>query len=61
MKNFSKKKQLDKDGVEQEGISIPISIGPARNELDNAGVSSSAYDVIVNPDVLKDAADDKTG
>ena len=57
----SNRTQLDENGVEQEGIHVPISLGPKMNVKDNKGVDAHAYDFIVNPKVVKDAKGDKTG
>lgn len=57
----SNRSQLDENGVEQEGVHVPISLGPKMKVKDNKGVDSHAYDFIVNPKVVKDTKDDKTG
>lgn len=57
----STRKQLAEDGSEQEGLHVPLSLGPPREDRDNAGKSCLVYDVIVNPDVVKQARDDKSG
>jgi hypothetical protein len=61
IKNFSKRVQLMEDGTEQEGLSVPCSVGPPRGETDKAGKPAVVFDVIVNPQVVKDAKDDLTG
>ena len=61
IKNFSKRVQLMEDGTEQEGLSVPCSVGPPRSETDKAGKPAVVFDVIVNPQVIQDATDDVTG
>ena len=61
IKNFSKKVQLMEDGTEQEGLSVPCSVGPPRPETDKAGKPAVVFDVIVNPQVIKDTKDDVSG
>lgn len=43
------------------GMSVPVSVGPPRVSMDKSGKESVTYDVIVNPKVIQEAADDKTG
>ena len=59
--NLSKKVQLMEDGTEQEGINIPMSVGPPRPDKDKSGNSCLVFDMIVNPEVVKDSKEDKTG
>ena len=59
--NLSKKTQLMDDGTEQEGINIPMSVGPPRPDKDKSGNSCLVFDMIVNPEVVKDSKEDKTG
>ena len=61
IKNFSKRVQLMEDGTEQEGLSVPCSVGPPRSETDRAGKPAVVFDVIVNPQVIKDAKEDVSG
>ena len=61
IKNFSKKVQLMEDGTEQEGVSVPMSVGPPKPDKDAAGKSCVVFDMIVNPDVIADAKEDKSG
>lgn len=55
------KKKLDAEGNEVEGLNIPMSVGAAHIEVDKKGVPSTAYDIVVHPDVLVDMEDDVTG
>ncbi|GBG32196.1 Protein kintoun [Hondaea fermentalgiana] len=57
----SMRKQLAEDGSEQEGLHVPLSLGPPREDRDNAGKSCIVYDIIVNPEVLVRSREDKTG
>ena len=61
IKNFSKRVQLMEDGTEQEGLNVPCSVGPPRTETDKAGKPAIVFDVIVNPQVVKDSNDDVSG
>ena len=61
IKNFSKRVQLMEDGTEQEGLSVPCSVGPPRSVNDKAGKPAVVFDVIVNPAVVKEAVGDVTG
>ena len=61
IKNFSKRVQLMEDGSEQEGLSVPCSVGPPRPIKDKAGKPAVVFDVIVNPAVVKEATGDVTG
>ena len=58
---FSRVKHLGDDGAEEEGINVPVAVGPHREELDNGGRPCSVYDVIVHPGVVADCARDGTG
>lgn len=55
------KKKLDDKGEEVEGINVPMSVGPGRSEKDKSGVDCIVYDMIVNPLVLNECQNDKTG
>jgi hypothetical protein len=55
------KKKLNADGESVEGLNIPMSVGPAHNEVDKSGASCTCFDVIVNPKVLIEATEDTTG
>ena len=57
----SMKKKLDDEGNEIEGMNIPMSVGAGRSEKDKKGVDSIVYDIVVNPDVIKDIEEDATG
>ncbi|ETV67566.1 hypothetical protein H257_16295 [Aphanomyces astaci] len=57
---FSKKKQLDEHGDEQEGIHVPLSLGPPHEVVDHAQKTCLAVDVAVNPGVLDDCNNDAT-
>ncbi len=61
IKTFSKQKKLDEDGEEQEGIHVPLSLGPPHEVVDHAKKTCIAVDVAVNPQVIKDCDSDKTG
>ncbi|OQR90262.1 hypothetical protein ACHHYP_05679 [Achlya hypogyna] len=61
IKAFSKQKKLDENGEEQEGIHVPLSLGPPHEVLDHAKKTSLAIDVAVNPQVLADADADTSG
>jgi hypothetical protein len=55
------KKKLNDDGEEVEGLNIPISVGPGRERPDKSGILCLVYDVMVNPKVVEEAIEDKTG
>ena len=55
------KKRLDENGDEIEGLNIPMSVGPAHTGLDHNGATCDVYDIIVNPKVVLEAFEDKTG
>jgi hypothetical protein len=55
------KKKLNEEGEEVEGMNIPLSVGQAKEGKDKSGVPCTIYDVIVNPQVLKDVLSDVTG
>lgn len=55
------KKKLDANGEEVEGMNIPLSVGPRRSDKDKSGAHCHVYDVIVNPQVIKDITEDITG
>ena len=59
--NLSRKTQLMEDGTEQEGVNIPMSVGPPKPDKDKSGKSCLVFDMIVNPEVVKDSKEDKTG
>lgn len=61
IQKMSTKKKLADDGSEQEGLNIPLSLGPPRSDKDKAGEACIVYDIIVNPEVLENANNDKTG
>lgn len=55
------KKRLNENGESVEGMNIPMSCGPGRNSVDKAGISCRAYDIIVNPKVIEEGVEDKSG
>jgi hypothetical protein len=55
------KKRLDESGQEVEGMNIPMSVGPKRLSNDKNGNACAAYDIIVNPKVVRDATTDTSG
>lgn len=55
------KKKLGDDGQPVEGMNIPLSVGPRRQAQDKSGIDCVVYDIIVNPDVVKEAISDETG
>ena len=55
------KKKLDDQGDEIEGMNIPMSVGPAMEDIDKKGIPCIIYDIIVNPIVITESAADKTG
>ena len=55
------KKRLDENGEEVEGLNIPMSVGPRRDDTDKAGVPCMVFDIMVNPTVVKDAVEDQVG
>ncbi|KAF0717907.1 Aste57867_2022 [Aphanomyces stellatus] len=57
---FSKKKKLDENGDEQEGIHVPLSLGPPHEVVDHAEKTCLAIDIAVNPGVLDDCNNDMT-
>ena len=54
-------KRLDDQGKEVEGVSVPVSIGPQNPCEDNKKDPCVSTDCVVNPRVLADADEDKTG
>lgn len=46
-------KQLDDQGKEVEGVRVPVSIGPEREDEDNKGDKCFVIDCVVNPKVLE--------
>ena len=54
-------KRLDDEGKEVEGVSVPVSIGPQNPCEDNKKDPCVSTDCVVNPKVLADADEDKTG
>lgn len=60
-KGMSKKTQLDAEGKEQEGINIPLSVGAPRRGTDKKGRACVVVDVVVNPEVVRDCQEDKSG
>ncbi|KAH8093671.1 hypothetical protein JL720_4821 [Aureococcus anophagefferens] len=54
-------KRLDDQGKEVEGVSVPVSIGPQNPCEDNKKDPCVSTDCVVNPKVLADADEDKTG
>lgn len=57
----SVQKRLDAEGKEQEGINIPLSLGPQLKDQDKAGKECHVYDCIVNPICISQALEDSTG
>ncbi len=55
------KKRLNADGVEEEGLNIPMSVGAGRGGSDKSGVSCTIYDIVVNPEVMGECESDKSG
>lgn len=55
------KKRLDADGQEVEGLNIPMSVGPRKDDQDKAGIPCMVFDIMVNPTVVKDAMEDQVG
>jgi len=55
------KKRLNEEGEEVEGMNIPMSVGAGRKGEDKSGVACLIYDIIVNPEVVTEAASDKSG
>lgn len=45
-------KRLGPEGIEVEGLNIPVSVGPYRDCNDKSGQAALVIDCIVNPDVL---------
>ena len=61
IKAMSQRKQLDENGEEQEGVHVPCSINPPREDKDKAGKPCTVYDVMLNTHVLDDIRADLTG
>ncbi|KAJ0401890.1 hypothetical protein ATCC90586_009012 [Pythium insidiosum] len=61
IQTFSQRKQLDENGEEQEGIHVPLSLGPPHEVTDKSGASAIAFDVAVNTQVIADCQKDTTG
>jgi hypothetical protein len=57
----SVQKRLDDKGEEQEGINIPLSLGPELKDTDKSGKVCLVYDCIVNPVCINQALEDKSG
>mmetsp|Transcript_9223 Transcript_9223/g.10683 ORF Transcript_9223/g.10683 Transcript_9223/m.10683 type:complete len:552 (+) Transcript_9223:67-1722(+) len=57
----STKKHLADDGSEQEGMNVPLSLGPPRLDKDKSGSDCLVYDIIVNPEIIEQINEDKTG
>lgn len=55
------KKRLDENGEEIEGLNIPMSVGPRKDDTDKAGVPCMVFDIMVNPTVVRDAVEDNVG
>ena len=55
------KKKLNDEGEEVEGMNIPMSVGAGRKGEDKSGVKCMIYDIIVNPEVINESNDDKSG
>lgn len=49
----SEEKRLDESGEEVEGVSVPVSIGPEKLEVDHAGQDCVAVDCIVHPSTME--------
>jgi hypothetical protein len=65
---FTKTKRLastsgpSAEAEEEEGINIPLAVGPAKEEKgQKTGRSATVFDVVVNPGVIKEAEDDTSG
>jgi hypothetical protein len=54
-------KKLDDAGVEQDGVSIPLSVGPLKKDVDKAGAPCEVVDVVVHPGVLADCDREVSG
>jgi hypothetical protein len=55
------KKKLDENGVEQEGMNIPLSLGDKRDCTDKKKRPCTVYDVVVNPEVVAESKADTSG
>lgn len=55
------KKRLNDSGEEVEGLNIPMSVGAGRTGVAKEGKVCRVYDIIVNPQVLQEGLDDKSG
>jgi len=51
IKEPGQKKKLNAEGIEEEGINIPLSVGLSRCCPDKRGKESIAVDVVVNPNL----------
>ena len=58
---MSKRVTLDDAGNEVEGLNIPLSMGPIRQDSDRSGAPCAVLDVIVNPGVVSDCLSDTSG
>lgn len=59
---FKKEKHLrDSGDGEDEGIRIPVAVGPVVPTADKAGRPAVAVDIVVNPEVVADCDRDGTG
>ena len=54
-------KKLDAEGNEVEGLRVPVAVGEERRFVDDKGVGSRTVDCIVNPKVIAESSEDKTG
>ncbi len=57
----SKKKKIDEEGKEVEGMNLPMSVGPIRSCFDKDGKAASVVDCIVNPQVKEKIEIDESG
>ena len=55
------KKRLNENGEEVEGMNVPMSVGPLRMGKDKEAKECLIFDIIVNPEVIKEATEANDG
>eukprot|EP00924_Labyrinthula_sp_SR-Ha-C_P005761 maker-scaffold_14-snap-gene-4.51-mRNA-1 protein AED:0.23 eAED:0.23 QI:45/1/1/1/1/1/2/86/415 len=48
------KTRLTKEGKEETGLNVPLSLGPIRETFDKSNNVASVCDIVVNPEILSD-------
>ena len=58
---FAMQKSLNSEGGEEEGVRVPLTVGPRKSHPDRDGHPCCVYDVVVHPSVLADCGRDYSG